>query len=91
MQYRNVLDQLDEELGEDFPLWDVIERFDNEQKLPEELTAHKTARRSGKNKGRRRQKRRPTAAETQAARSPARHSESRLAERSDSQAAICRA
>ena len=27
-QYRNVLDQLDEELGEDFPLWDVIERFD---------------------------------------------------------------
>ena len=41
MQYRDVLDQLDEQLGEDFPLWDVIERFDNEQKLQEELAAHK--------------------------------------------------
>ncbi len=40
LQYRNVLDQLDEELGEEFPLWDVIERFDTEQKLQEELTAH---------------------------------------------------
>jgi hypothetical protein len=40
IQYRNVLDQMDETLGEDFPLWDVIERFDNEQKLQEELAAH---------------------------------------------------
>ena len=40
LQYRNVLDQMDEELTDDFPLWDVIERFDTEQKLKEELTAH---------------------------------------------------
>jgi len=40
VQYRNVLDQLDEHLTEDFPLWDVIERFDTEQKLTEELEAH---------------------------------------------------
>ena len=40
LQYRNVLDQMDEELGEDFPLWDVVERFDNEQKLQEELNKH---------------------------------------------------
>lgn len=40
LEYRNVLDQMDEELGEEFPLWDVIERFDNEQKLSEELAAH---------------------------------------------------
>ena len=41
LQYRNVLDQMDEQLSEDFPLWDVIERFDNEQKLQEDLSAHK--------------------------------------------------
>lgn len=41
IQYRNVLDQLDEEMGEAFPLWDVIERFDSEQKLQDELAAHK--------------------------------------------------
>jgi len=35
-----VLDQMDEELAEEFPLWDIIERFDNEQKLSEELAAH---------------------------------------------------
>ena len=41
LKYRNVLDQMDEQLGEDFPLWDVIERFDNEQKFADELAAHK--------------------------------------------------
>lgn len=41
LQYRNVLDQMDEELGDDFPLWNVIERFDNEQKLLDELQKHK--------------------------------------------------
>ncbi|MEX2092481.1 MAG: hypothetical protein WD971_07375 [Pirellulales bacterium] len=41
LQYRNVLDQMDEQLSEAFPLWDVIERFDNEQKLQDELAAHK--------------------------------------------------
>jgi hypothetical protein len=41
IQYRNVLDQMDEELGDNFPLWDVIERFDNEQKFQEELAKHK--------------------------------------------------
>jgi hypothetical protein len=40
LQYRNVLDQMDEELGEEFPLWDVVERFDNEQKLQDELDKH---------------------------------------------------
>lgn len=40
LQYRNVLDQMDEQLSEAFPLWDVIERFDNEQKLQDELAAH---------------------------------------------------
>ncbi len=41
LQYRNVLDQMDEELSEEFPLWDIIERFDNEQKLQDDLAAHK--------------------------------------------------
>jgi hypothetical protein len=36
-QYRKVLDQLDERLGDDFPLWEVIENFDSEQEFTEEL------------------------------------------------------
>jgi hypothetical protein len=36
-KYRNVLDQLDEQLGDDFPLWDVLEKFDREQEFTEEL------------------------------------------------------
>lgn len=39
-RYRDVLDQLDEKLDEDFPLWDVIEKFDREGDFPEELKAH---------------------------------------------------
>ena len=39
-RYRNVLDQLDEKLGEDFPLWDVLEKFDRENDFPEELKEH---------------------------------------------------
>jgi hypothetical protein len=35
-KYREVLDQLDERLGDDFPLWDVIEKFDREQEFTEE-------------------------------------------------------
>ena len=35
-KYREVLDQLDETLGDDFPLWDVIEKFDREQEFTEE-------------------------------------------------------
>ncbi len=35
-KYRDVLDQLDERLGDDFPLWDVIEKFDREQEFTEE-------------------------------------------------------
>jgi hypothetical protein len=35
-KYRDVLDQLDERLGDDFPLWDVIEEFDREQEFTEE-------------------------------------------------------
>ena len=40
-KYRNVLDQLDERLGDDFPLWDVIEKFDREQEFTEELKEHR--------------------------------------------------
>jgi hypothetical protein len=40
-RYRTVLDQLDEKLGEDFPLWDVIEKFDRENDFPEELKEHR--------------------------------------------------
>jgi hypothetical protein len=39
--YRAILDQLEETIGEDFPLWDVIEKFDREQNFTEELAAHK--------------------------------------------------
>jgi hypothetical protein len=39
--YRAILDQLEETIGEDFPLWDVIEKFDREQNFTEELNAHK--------------------------------------------------
>ena len=42
-RYRTVLDQLDEKLGEDFPLWDVIEQFDREGDFPEELKEHRAA------------------------------------------------
>jgi hypothetical protein len=36
-KYRQVLDQLDEKLGDDFPLWDVLEKFDRENKFNAEL------------------------------------------------------
>ena len=39
--YRRVLDQFDEHLGDDFPLWDVIEKFDRESKFAPELAAHR--------------------------------------------------
>jgi hypothetical protein len=42
-RYRTVLDQLDEKLGEDFPLWDVIEKFDRENDFPDELKEHRAA------------------------------------------------
>jgi hypothetical protein len=40
-QYRKVLDQLDERIGEDFPLWDVIEKFDRENSFTDEREEHK--------------------------------------------------
>lgn len=40
-KYRDVLDQLDETLADDFPLWDVIEKFDREQYFVEELAERK--------------------------------------------------
>jgi hypothetical protein len=40
-KYRDVLDQLDETIGEDFPLWEVIEKFDREQNFTEELSEHR--------------------------------------------------
>jgi hypothetical protein len=36
-QYRRVLDQLDERLDDNFPLWEVIEKFDVEQDFTEEI------------------------------------------------------
>ena len=36
-----MLDQLDETIGDDFPLWDVIEKFDREQDFTEELAEHR--------------------------------------------------
>jgi len=39
-QYRKVLDQLDERIGDDFPLWEVIEKFDVEQDFTEEIKEH---------------------------------------------------
>ncbi|HEX3599089.1 MAG TPA: hypothetical protein VHU84_03040 [Lacipirellulaceae bacterium] len=36
-RYRSVLDQLDEKLGDDFPLWDVLEKFDREGEFTAEL------------------------------------------------------
>jgi hypothetical protein len=40
-RYRDVLDQLDERLDENFPLWEVIEKFDREQDFVEELNEHR--------------------------------------------------
>jgi hypothetical protein len=37
VKYRRVLDQLDERIPDDFPLWEVIEKFDKEMKFTEEL------------------------------------------------------
>jgi hypothetical protein len=39
-EYRRVLDQFDERISEDFPLWDVIEKFDRESEFTQELNAH---------------------------------------------------
>src|SRR5262249_4894750 len=47
-QYRDLLDQLDETIGDDFPLWDVIQQFDKEQLFKEELDRH--LERTGKGK-----------------------------------------
>jgi hypothetical protein len=47
-QYRDLLDQLDETIGDDFPLWDVIQQFDKEQVFREELDRH--LERTGKGK-----------------------------------------
>ena len=40
-EYREILDQLDESLDEDFQLWDIIESFDAERQFVEELRLHK--------------------------------------------------
>jgi len=42
LEYRKyVLDPLDERIDADFPLWDVIEKFDKEQDFVEELKEHR--------------------------------------------------
>jgi hypothetical protein len=40
-EYRDVLDQMEEKIPDDFPLWDVIENFDREQDFVEEIAEHK--------------------------------------------------
>jgi hypothetical protein len=39
--YRRVLDQFDERLGDDFPLWNVIENFDRENDFTDDIAAHR--------------------------------------------------
>ncbi|MEX0642793.1 MAG: hypothetical protein WD468_08845 [Pirellulales bacterium] len=39
--YRDALAQDEETIPDDFPLWDVIEKFDREQNFTEELATHK--------------------------------------------------
>jgi hypothetical protein len=38
--YHKVLGQLEELVGDDFPLWDVIEKFDRDQQFTEDLKRH---------------------------------------------------
>jgi hypothetical protein len=38
--YKRVLDQFEDHIGENFPLWDVIEKFDREQNFTEERNEH---------------------------------------------------
>ncbi len=40
-KYRQVLEQLDEKLGDDFPLWDVLEKFDRENEFNAELKEYR--------------------------------------------------
>jgi hypothetical protein len=40
-RYRQVLDQLDEKLGDDFPLWNVLEKFDRENDFNAELKEYR--------------------------------------------------
>src|SRR5262249_9326747 len=39
--YRRVLDQFDERLGDDFPLWDLLEKFDRESDFTEDINAYR--------------------------------------------------
>src|SRR4029079_10668664 len=39
-RYRRVLDQYEERIGENFPLWDVIEKFDKESDFTDERKEH---------------------------------------------------
>lgn len=40
-EYSRVLEKIDEEIPDDFPLWDIIEFFDAEQDMQEELNSHR--------------------------------------------------
>lgn len=40
-EYQDVLEQLDEDIPDDFPLWDLIEAFDTEQRLQIQLREYK--------------------------------------------------
>lgn len=41
IEYDKILETLDEEFPDDFPLWDLIENFDLERKLEDDLNAYK--------------------------------------------------
>lgn len=45
--YRKVLDQLEETIGEDFPLWVIIEKFDKEQQFTEDLSRYQQLKSGG--------------------------------------------
>lgn len=42
-KYRSVLEQLEESIPDDFPLWEIIEKFDREQDFVEELADRKAS------------------------------------------------
>jgi len=40
-KYRDVLDQLGETLGDSYPLWDALEKFDSEKQFTEDIARHR--------------------------------------------------
>jgi hypothetical protein len=42
-RYRDVLDQLTQTLGDDYPFWDILEKFDQDRIFAEDIARHKQA------------------------------------------------